>query len=99
MLLLGGCDVKRGMCFKDTYVLDLRRLVWEKIGEEEEDLVGEKEGFGISRIGGKLYVYGGDVESEHGLLIMNVSLGCDGMQCGNGICRNANCLCDEGYFG
>ena len=23
MLLLGGCDVKRGMCFKDTYVLDL----------------------------------------------------------------------------
>ena len=31
---------------------------------------------------------------------MNVSLGCEGMDCGKrGICRNGVCMCKEGYFG
>ena len=39
MMLLGGCDVKRGICFKDTYVLDLRKLAWEEI-KQSEDIIG-----------------------------------------------------------
>ena len=31
MMVFGGCDVKRGVCFSDTFVLDLRRLKWERM--------------------------------------------------------------------
>ena len=102
MMVFGGCDVKRGVCFSDTFVLDLRRLKWERV-EGGEEVLGVREEAAVGRVAGKVYVFGGEEEKEgerRGLVVMNVSLGCEGVDCGgHGVCRNGVCMCQEGYFG
>ena len=52
---VGGCDYRKDVCYKDTYLLDTEKLTWAST----EDFKNQREDMSMNAIGGLFYMFGG----------------------------------------
>ena len=114
LILFGGCNYKINTCYSDTYYLDIDSLWWRRLSDKKYNFIlsynktfstqelGNRESFSSNVIGAIIYAFGGCKlyeECYNDMPIYDTGIPCPNQCSSNGVCRNNQCMCFQGYFG
>ena len=102
LFVIGGCNYKLNICYKETYLLNTDNLYWTKVADELQTVFSERDGHTINDVGELIVLFGGCKLMEscsNDIMTINTNVHCPLNCSNNGVCRNKRCLCYQGFQG
>lgn len=105
ILYTGGCNFARQQCYRDSFVLDLRKRQWRKAEFVKEGGLAPREDHTVTLVRDRVLLFGGCFLAEKCYddtleLITGGAWECGGNDCsGHGSCHHGICYCAAGYVG
>ena len=102
LYIIGGCNYKISICYKETYLLNTETLYWTKVEDSQQTVFTEREGHTANSIGELIVLFGGCKlmdSCSNDIMALNTNIYCPLNCSNNGICRNKRCLCYQGFQG
>lgn len=115
LLVAGGCNYEKKVCYDDVYLLDLKLLKWSKILNKKFSFPPRGK-LALMYYKDNLFVYGGCNLDRcyNDLYMMRITLEANEItnkvisnktkencepKCQNGKCKKGKCICNPGYIG
>lgn len=102
LYIIGGCNYKLRVCYKETYLLNTETLFWTKLVDDSQTVFTERDGHTLNSIGKLIVLFGGCKlmdSCSNDIMVLNTDNACPSNCSNNGVCRNERCLCYQGFQG